>query len=75
MKHLFFLLVFLILGLQACQKETDKPVVLEFGTVTDVDGNTYKTVKIGDQWWMCENLRVKHFQDGSEACAHKVSWF
>ncbi|MEI8116961.1 MAG: fibrobacter succinogenes major paralogous domain-containing protein [Flavobacteriia bacterium] len=65
MKHLFFLLVFLILGLQACQKETDKPVVLEFGTVTDVDGNTYKTVKIGNQWWMCENLRVKHFNDGS----------
>jgi uncharacterized protein (TIGR02145 family) len=65
MKHSFFLLVFLILGLQACQKETDTPLVLEYGTVTDVDGNTYKTVKIGDQWWMCENLRVKHFQDGS----------
>jgi uncharacterized protein (TIGR02145 family) len=66
MKHILFFVVFIFLGLQACQKETNTPIVLEYGTVTDVDGNTYKTVKIGNQWWMCENLRVKHFQDGSE---------
>jgi uncharacterized protein (TIGR02145 family) len=66
MKQVLFLVVFLMLGLQACKKDTNTPIVLEYGTVNDVDGNTYKTVKIGDQWWMCENLRVKHFQDGSE---------
>lgn len=65
MKHILFFVVFIFLGLQACQKETNTPIVLEYGTVTDVDGNTYKTVKIGDQWWMCENLRVKHFNDGA----------
>lgn len=65
MKQILFLVVFLSLGIQACKKDTKTPVVLEYGTVTDVDGNSYKTVKIGDQWWMCENLRVKHFQDGS----------
>jgi uncharacterized protein (TIGR02145 family) len=34
-------------------------------TVTDVDGNTYNTIQIGNQCWMKENLRVKHYADGT----------
>jgi uncharacterized protein (TIGR02145 family) len=33
-------------------------------TVTDVDGNTYSIIKIGNQQWMLENLKTKHYSNG-----------
>ena len=35
------------------------------GTVTDLDGNKYGTVLIGDQCWMKENMRSTRLNDGS----------
>ena len=35
------------------------------GTVKDYDGNTYNTVQIGGQCWMMENMRTKHYADGT----------
>ena len=34
-------------------------------SLTDIDGNTYTTVQIGDQCWIRENMNSVHFQDGS----------
>ncbi len=32
--------------------------------VADIDGNEYSAVKIGDQWWLTENLKVTHYRNG-----------
>lgn len=33
----------------------------EYGKVQDSEGNEYKTVKIGSQWWMSENMRATKY--------------
>jgi hypothetical protein len=37
---------------------------LTYGSVTDIDGNTYATIQIGKQVWMAENLRTTRYRNG-----------
>ena len=74
------LIIFVLINSVACDKK--KPLIPNnplngkttaifnqnktYGVVNDIDGNVYKTIVIGDQTWMAENLRTIHYQNGDE---------
>ena len=39
---------------------------LNSGSVADYDGIRYNTIKLGQQEWMTENLRTRHYNNGDE---------
>ena len=51
-------------------KTSPKITGLKYGTMKDNDGQSYKTITIGTQTWMAENLHSYTFRDSS-AISHK----
>lgn len=60
---LMLILLWVFAFVTSCEKAEDQ---IKEETVKDADGNVYKTVKIGDQVWMAENLRTTKYNDGTQ---------
>lgn len=68
-KNIVVLIVFTISAFIQCSTENQsdfKDLFICGETLSDINGNTYNTVLIGNQCWMAENLRTSTYSDGSE---------
>ena len=69
----FIIILFLSFS---CTEDPVSPEPLPDDPVTDIDGNVYQTVRIGNQVWMAENLRTTKYNDGTPVTldTSKTTW-
>jgi uncharacterized protein (TIGR02145 family) len=61
MKLNLFAIILIYLGLIGVQCK-DNP---KSQTIKDIDGNIYRTITVGTQFWMAENLKTTKYNDGT----------
>ena len=61
---IYLLIVVVLLGSLVYLLQDWQGNRIEYGTFSDIQGNRYKTVEIGEQEWMAVNLNVGRFRNG-----------
>lgn len=62
--YLYFIIISSLFAVTSCNDKPEEKPAQETGTVTDIEGHVYQTVKIGNQWWMAEDLKVTKYRNG-----------